>query len=503
MDSSLIETRRRRIWGFIIGLGTLFVLAGIISLQGTLGKSPTSIEQRRLVQDSRVKVLVSKNWDMDQRELQLQAHLDGVLVFQHYNHVDVSSIKAWLKTGYRVILCFEMDGPGTSLATITAGQYDEYLIALGEEMGNLVEGGDGRELVMRILHEPNGDWYPWGSYVNVGSGPPNTQGFKDAWKHCVDLLNQYGTNFKYQLNFNRANKGFDTTPFSEWYPGDDYVDSVALSGYNRASIDYDAWRSFKDIFWPAYNSAAAMCNKPISIAETSTGSVAGQSKPQWFIDAFAALVHDFPRITEATFFLQNKETDWDLNTQDDVVGFRTGLRSMRSAFGCDTDMCKWDGTPTGGGGSHTSPTPTPDGNTPSPTPAPTPAPEVPSEGDNTPSPTPSPAVEDTPDPTPSPTLEPTPSPTLEPTPSPTIEPTQATPQPTPAVTVVLTEAPSNADPGGLGNTGGDGGVDATVDFPTAAPTFAPTIAPSMAPSYAPTVSPTFSPTLAPTFDSTA
>ena len=64
---------------------------------------------------------------------------------------------------------------------------------------------------------------------------------------------------------------------SAWYPGDDVVDQVTISGYNRFGLDqyHTEWESFSKVIGKAYYEIASITERPIGVGETSTPSKGG------------------------------------------------------------------------------------------------------------------------------------------------------------------------------------------------------------------------------------
>lgn len=109
-----------------------------------------------------------------------------------------------------------------------------------------------------------------------------------------------------------------------YYPGDAYVDVLALDGYNWGTVrPWSTWRSFEDIFAGPYARVTAIGPQPVWLAElASTGE--GGDKAAWVRDMLASTA--FPRITALVWFNQDKETDWRIDAAADVIeAARAGL----------------------------------------------------------------------------------------------------------------------------------------------------------------------------------
>ncbi len=265
---------------------------------------------------------------IEEYERRLDVKFNHVLMFQNINRLDYSKVRQQLDKGYAVVLTITFRETYANLKDVRDGAYDSKLADL---IGDIKD--DGREISVRPLHEFNGDWDSWDVFY-PGNNPED---FIPAWKHVVKIFRERQAPVKMQLNYNRLN-GFDkrkrvndTTPFVELYPGDDWVDMVVITSYNRAYTDpfHQYWRDFNDEFDGAYNQVLAMTDKPIGIAEMGTTSYGGD-KPKWILDAFIYIKHKYTKVVQVTWFLYNRPEnnvvwDWDLNTEKDVEAFRDGI----------------------------------------------------------------------------------------------------------------------------------------------------------------------------------
>jgi beta-mannanase len=192
-------------------------------------------------------------------------------------------------------------GPTMSLDELAAGNYDSYLHKAAALAKTLPF-----EVMIRFGHEMNGDWYGW-------SGNPT--GYVNAWRHVVGVFRQDGaTNVKWVWSPNVEYNG--SYPFASYFPGDSWVDYVALDGYNwgTAGLGPDRWESLNEVFSSSYAKITQLSSKPVIIAETSS-SEAGGNKADWIRDGFLKTIpQKFPRVAAVLWFDRNAEEDWRINT---------------------------------------------------------------------------------------------------------------------------------------------------------------------------------------------
>lgn len=197
---------------------------------------------------------------------------------------------------------WSIDGTG-GLESITNGSKDAYLRTFADSAKAF-----GHEVWLRPFHEMNGNWYPWGGTVNGNSSADVVA----AWRHVHEVFQQRGaTNVKFVWCVNNDSVPNTTANKLEAYwPGDAYVDSVALDGYNfGTSQSWSSWRSVTSVFGNVYPRVAALTAKPMFIAETASSELGG-NKAAWITDLYRQINTNYTRIQGVVWFNTNKETDW-------------------------------------------------------------------------------------------------------------------------------------------------------------------------------------------------
>jgi beta-mannanase len=256
-----------------------------------------------------------------------------------------------------------------TLDAINSGFYDDYVRQYARDIVNW-----GNLLYLRFNHEMNGDWYPW-SPIKNGSDPTK---YVNAWRRVHGLFAQEGANnfVKWVWCPNVLAGSSTPTTMSSVYPGDAYVDWVALDGYNWGVNVFGNgpeldWRSFHDVYKASYDELNRIApTKPILLGEVAsheetdcicldtngngTGNVVnnGAKKAVWIRDAFFTQIpYIMPRITGVLWFNERKERYWEVNSASNT------LSAIQEVAASST----WNGS--GGPSPYPAPTPTP---TPSP-----------------------------------------------------------------------------------------------------------------------------------------
>ena len=198
---------------------------------------------------------------------------------------------------------------GASLDEIASGGYD----ALIHQNAAAVKAFN-KPFFLRWGHEMNGNWYPWSGAMN-GGATGGADKYIAAYRHIHDLFVADGaTNAQWVFCPN-----VDSVPGDAWnawtnyYPGDAYVDWTCADGYNwGTSMAGETWQSFQTIFSRIYPGLVAK-NKPIIIAETASTELGGD-KGAWIAAILPALKTTFPAVKALVWFDINKETDWRVNS---------------------------------------------------------------------------------------------------------------------------------------------------------------------------------------------
>lgn len=184
----------------------------------------------------------------------------------------------------------------------------------------------GEPVFVRPLNEMNGDWDPWCAWF-FGK---DTELYIQAWRHIVDIFRENGADNVYFV-WNPHDRSYPDFTWNNphlYYPGDDYVDWVGLTGYNNGtSHPADVWREFEEIYRPLYDEYLARYpNKPFMITEFSSNEVGGD-KAQWIEAAFAALAEDYPQIKIANWFdAQDNAWLYQIDSSPEAMAaFKAGL----------------------------------------------------------------------------------------------------------------------------------------------------------------------------------
>jgi beta-mannanase len=209
--------------------------------------------------------------------------------------------------------------PQWALARITAGDYDAYVHQWAHDAAAW-----GKPMYLRFAHEMNGDWNTWSPGVN-GNTPAD---YVAAWRHVHDIfLQESATNVRWVWSPNVVSTG--DLSILALYPGDAYVDWIALDGYNWGTSDAGkTWQDFAAIFGYSYDLLVAAINKPIMVAETGSSELGGD-KAGWITQGLLTqLPARMPAVRALIWFDEDKETDWRIDSSAaSLAAFRQVVQS--------------------------------------------------------------------------------------------------------------------------------------------------------------------------------
>ena len=200
-----------------------------------------------------------------------------------------------------------------SLEAIVAGKWDAYINYWATQAKTF-----GRPIFVSWGLEMNGNWFPWSGYF-YGGGKELSKGvyagpdlYKKAYRYIVDRVRATGAkNIIWVYHVQAYSYPSDVwNQLKEYYPGDDYVDWLAMSAYGK-QFRSNRWISASDAMSYAYQDLCSInSNKPVMLAEWGVGEFPEVGdKAQWLTEAFQMMKKRFPRLKAAVFWSERWEND--------------------------------------------------------------------------------------------------------------------------------------------------------------------------------------------------
>jgi hypothetical protein len=200
---------------------------------------------------------------------------------------------------------------GVAWDRITGGGSDKLIAAAARNLA-----AQSKPLLLRWGWEMNGDWFEWGGAGN-GKDPDK---YVSVWRRMHRIFADEGADnvaWVWSPNWNSSpNEAWNK--MQQYYPGDDYVDWVGVSGY-----DFDK-ESPDTLFKPVVSAYGE--KKPIILSETAGIDFGGATKADW-IDDLSAYVRRTPAIGATVWFDTDTHNDTNFRI-DSTSGALAAYRRM-------------------------------------------------------------------------------------------------------------------------------------------------------------------------------
>jgi beta-mannanase len=194
---------------------------------------------------------------------------------------------------------------------IANGNCDDFLHASGKNLANIKD-----EFFLVFAWEMNNDNNEWS--IPISASKP--EDFIAAWRRIHSIFKEEGvTAIDWVFCPNVPEVG--VLPYSQFYPGDDYVDWLGLDGYNWGTTQsWSSWVDFSGVFTASYNSITKIApGKPLMLAEVNTTDKGGD-KAGWYKDMFLKQIpYNFPAIKAVVIFNEDKTKQEKVNWKVDIT----------------------------------------------------------------------------------------------------------------------------------------------------------------------------------------
>ncbi len=192
------------------------------------------------------------------------------------------------------------------LPQIIAGDFDNYIDSWAQEIKKL-----DNQILLRFAPEMNTGTFSWSGIKNGGANG-GAKTYIAAYRHIHDRFRKAGAKNVLWV-WTPINWGIPFEPwnhYSSYYPGNDYVDIIAMDEYNWGSSQpWSKWNSFNDIYWQFYPQLANLyLGKTLMIGEFSCSDKGGD-KAQWIKEAFKAIKEKYPKIKAFVWFHINNSNE--------------------------------------------------------------------------------------------------------------------------------------------------------------------------------------------------
>ncbi len=210
--------------------------------------------------------------------------------------------------------------PVFNLQRIIDGDFDADLAAWADGARDF-----GSPILAEFGTEMNGEWFSWNGAWN-GAGqmdgygapdlPDGPERFKDAYRRIIRICRERGAdNIRWVFHANGSDwPQADWNRLENYYPGDEWIDWLAVSIYAGQSPQDGEWPVFREVMDEVYPRLAALSpEKPIIVAEF--GAAAGNplgDQAEWASAALTDLTGGrWPRVTGFSWWNERWPNDDD------------------------------------------------------------------------------------------------------------------------------------------------------------------------------------------------
>ncbi len=217
--------------------------------------------------------------------------------------------------------------PVITLESIAGGNFDSDLRGWAAAARSF-----GTPIIAEFGTEANGEWFPWNAVWNGGEAidgygspfrPDGPERFRDAYRHIVDLSREEDAqNITWVFHVN--NRDIPDEPWNrleDYYPGDEWVDWLAVSIYGAQSPLDEEWPEFRELMDDVYPRLTALSeSKPIVVSEFAASSGNSLGKQEDWAEAALTdmLALRWPRLIGFSWWNEAWQNDDDPSHDSDM-----------------------------------------------------------------------------------------------------------------------------------------------------------------------------------------
>lgn len=279
-------------------------------------------------------------------EVQMGQRFKFLLYYHHlFGSVPIDTVVKGLQSAYDNGYITELTlqtgdyNQDNAMYDILNGEYDDYFTRYAQAIAKFEH-----PVLLRFGNEMNGDWCIYSAW-HTGK---DTEIYKKCYRYIHEIFDKNGANNVLWV-WNPNEKSFPNFTWNAmelYYPGNEYVDIVGLTGYNTGTYyKGESWRSFDEIYGNMYQSYRNMFSQPLMITEFACSGIGGD-KAAWIADMFQQL-HKYPDIKVAIWW---NGCDWAVpgevparpywvnETAQTLESFKRGWEAQTAALKAKTEQ---------------------------------------------------------------------------------------------------------------------------------------------------------------------
>lgn len=266
---------------------------------------------------------------------------DIILMYYHIgNPLALDSLKSVYESGKIVEFTVQVSANNnealfdyTPMFDLVEGKKDEQIRTLAKQIKSLQN-----PILFRLNNEMNSDWTSYSGIVTLS----DPELYQAAWIRIYKIFEEEQVDNAIWI-WNPNDNNFPPSKWNDflcYYPGDDYVQMIGITGYNTGNyyedVTGEVWREFDKIYGEINEKYSPYFSEfPWIITEFSSSSYGG-NKVKWIENMFENINH-YPNIKAAVWF---SYADYDKNkvaarpywldeTSETLKAFQNGIQNER------------------------------------------------------------------------------------------------------------------------------------------------------------------------------
>lgn len=217
-----------------------------------------------------------------------------ILSYLHFTHeFPTEFMQENYENGRLVELTYQVTESNNENLTGYTPNIDMYRGIKDEEIRKIARAAKdfGHPFLFRLNNEMNSDWVSYGGVTNMS----DPEIFISNWQRFYRIFEEEGANnVIWVFNPNdRNHPPCDWNNFLAYYPGNEYVQMIGVTGYNNGTYyekeRSEQWREFEEIYDAVDEAYQPFFSKfPWIITEFSSSSIGGD-KAKWIDNMFSCL----------------------------------------------------------------------------------------------------------------------------------------------------------------------------------------------------------------------
>jgi hypothetical protein len=142
------------------------------------------------------------------------------------------------------------NAPAYNTPAVIAGTHDGFLVSFFQNLAIWMAAHPTIEVQVRVFHEMDGNWYPWGANNGDGNNGNTASSLLDAWMHVWNIKLSWCPMAQMVWCPDRYSTSTNSVLLDACYPGDTNVNYTGVDAYNwgPSTLGPRGWQTPSQIF---------------------------------------------------------------------------------------------------------------------------------------------------------------------------------------------------------------------------------------------------------------